>query len=185
MPFTPLHTQPAVFMLFSTHRCPQVQRSPYLAAPSGSSRYPPETCAFPLSHVLSCVHTHRCTKDLHTGKSLQSPCVIHTLVCALYTHTDTDMDTGRMYTLKSHTHTRHSHVCMYDILCPVSTHHSHTHATGWNLQGAWAENMSREAGTDRKLQSPASPPGAAAQSTVPTWALKGSPLAQSFHHLRQ
>lgn len=126
-PFTPSHTQPAVFMLLPCSLVSPGTDELLLSRALRRLQVSLETCAFPLSHELSCVHTHRYTEDLHTGKSLESPHAIHTLMCALYTHTDTDMDTGRMYTLKSHTHTRHSHVCMHDILCP-SVHTPFTHS---------------------------------------------------------
>lgn len=183
-PFTPSHTQPAVFMLLPCSLVSPGTDERLLSRALRRLQVSLETCAFPLSHELSCVHTHRYTEDLHTGKSLESPHAIHTCVHSTPTQTQTWIPAG--CTHSNHTPTPDTHMCAcMTYYAQVSTHHSHTHANRWDLQGAWGENMSREAGTDRKLQSLASPAGAAAQFTVPTWALKGSPWAQSSHHLRQ
>lgn len=65
-----------------------------------------ETCAF-LYHMNSRVYTLTSTQRTYTEAKACRAHMPFTHLCALYTHTDTDMDIGRMYTLKSYTHTRH------------------------------------------------------------------------------
>lgn len=137
-------------------------------------------------HMRSHVYTLTGAQRIYTQAKACRAHMPFTHSCVHSTPTQTQIWILAGCTYSNHTPTPDTHMCAcMTYYALVSTHHSHIHATRWDLQGAWAEKMSREAGTDRKLQSPASPPGAAAQPAVPTWALKGSPWAQSSHHLRQ
>lgn len=116
---------------------------------------PTETCAFPLSHVLWSVHTRQYTRGLHTGNSLREPAFhSHTRTPGYPIYTDLD-------TLQSHTHTRHTRPSLHTPL------HTQAHPTQTSVN-AWGENVSQQgAEASTKPQSPASPPGVAAQSAAP------------------
>lgn len=120
-----------------------------------------------------------CTHSIQSAYTRPKICRAHmpfTHSCAFYTHTDTP---DRMYALKSHIHTRHTRACMHDIRCP-SVHTPFTYSCAllnqWDLQGVWGEDTSKEwSPGSRKLQSPASPPGAAAPSADPAQGLQLRP----------
>ena len=107
------------------------------------------------------MHKPQYPRRLHTSNSLQGLHSIHKYTHT-YTHTHTllhalDMTTD---TLQPHTHTGHTHPNLHT---PLHTQ-AHPHTNKCDFHDVWGDSVSQQgAEAYTKPQSPASPPGAAAQ----------------------
>ena len=124
-------------------------------------------CVFPLLHVLWSVHMRQpqYPRGLHTRNSLQEPAFHSHTHTHIHKHTHTTACTQHDH---RHTPTTHPHQAHSPKSTRTFTHSGTRHTNKCDFHDVWGDSVSQQgAEAYTKPQSPASPPGAAAQPEAP------------------